>query len=595
MTGTNGEGLKEILESINKGETQLPDFQRGWVWDDNRIRALVASITNGYPVGAAMFLDSTGNNLHFKHRVVEGVRKELEVQSPRYLILDGQQRFTSLYRSIFSKQPVETKDGKGKKINRYYYLYIPNCLSTSIDREEGIISVPETRIVMENIGRDVKIDLSSREKEFEMHYFPLNIVFDPSEIMQWQMGYCQYHKFTADIITQWTSFYKTIIDKILSYRIPLIILPNNIEKEAVCKVFENVNTGGVTLTVFELVTASFAAENFELRKDWDEIWETLRQNNIIKFKNNQASFWNTDFLTAITLLVNYQKYMQGERNSVSCKKRDVLDLKLEDYKQYRVKVISGVLNATKFLMEQKIFTSTNLPYTSQLIPLSVLFAIDKDLWYCNTNKKKLEQWYWCGVFGELYGGANETRYVSDIVGMMKWGKGSEELPETIVRANFNYSRLQSLYTRNSAAYKGVMALILKNGAVDFISGSKMDFATYIDEATDIHHIFPANWCTKKENNIPQELWNSVINKTPIFAKTNRSIGGRAPSEYIQTIENKQPTNTDNVNLFISSHAINVNCLRNDDFYTFYEKRASDLCDLIEEVMGKSVDGRPTTE
>lgn len=75
MTGTNGEGLKEILESINKGETQLPDFQRGWVWSDDRIRGLIASITNGYPVGAAMFLDCTGKNLHFKHRVVEGVKK----------------------------------------------------------------------------------------------------------------------------------------------------------------------------------------------------------------------------------------------------------------------------------------------------------------------------------------------------------------------------------------------------------------------------------------------------------------------------------------------------------------------------------------
>ena len=66
MTGTNGEALKEILSSIDKGETQLPDFQRGWVWDDKRIQMLIASLTNGYPIGAAMFLENTGSDLHFK-------------------------------------------------------------------------------------------------------------------------------------------------------------------------------------------------------------------------------------------------------------------------------------------------------------------------------------------------------------------------------------------------------------------------------------------------------------------------------------------------------------------------------------------------
>lgn len=595
MTGTQGEDLKEILESINRGETQLPDFQRGWVWEDSRIRALIASITNGYPKGAAMFLDNTGDNLRFKHRVVEGVDKGLENKSPRYLILDGQQRFTSLYRSVFSKLPVETRDGKGKEISRYYYLHIPTCLNTLTDRADGIVSVPETRMIMENIGRDIKLDLSTTEKEFEQRYFPLNVVFDYDAQQQWMIDYLQFHNFDAGIVKEWQNFQKIIIQQITKFRIPVIILPSNTAKEAVCQVFENVNTGGVTLTVFELVTATFAADDFDLRKDWEKIWEILRQNNVIKFKNNQASFWNTDFLTAITLIASYFKFTSGERSSISCKKRDVLSLKLDDYKLYRDRAIGGIKSAAKFLMEQKIFTSVDIPYTSQLIPLSVLFAIDENLWFSNTNKKKLIQWYWCGVFGELYGGANETRYVSDVEGMMKWGKGGDELPETIVRANFNYSRLQHLYTRNSAAYKGVMALILKNGAVDFISGSDMDFATYVDEATDIHHIFPANWCGKQENDIPQELWNSVINKTPIFAKTNRSIGGRAPSEYIKTIENKQPTNADTVNHFIASHAIAVNCLRRDDFYTFYEKRANDLCDLIEEAMGKPVDGRPTTE
>ena len=45
----------------------MPDFQRGWVWDDNRIKALIASIAKTYPVGAVMFLDYGSENIRFKY------------------------------------------------------------------------------------------------------------------------------------------------------------------------------------------------------------------------------------------------------------------------------------------------------------------------------------------------------------------------------------------------------------------------------------------------------------------------------------------------------------------------------------------------
>lgn len=591
MTGINGEALKEILSSIDKGETQLPDFQRGWVWDDKRIRMLIASLTNAYPIGAAMFLDNTGSDLHFKCRTVEGVDSSREQVSPRYLILDGQQRFTSMYRSLYCQKPVEISEGKNKKILRYYYLHIPTCLNTLTDRVDGVVSVPESRIVTENIGRDIKLDLSSPENEYANHYFPANIIFDPIATTKWQMAYIQYHG--MEIMEQWTSFYSTVLQPVYEFRVPLIILPNTISKEAVCQVFENVNTGGVTLTVFELVTASFAADGFKLRDDWAKIWDELKCENVLKFKNNPQAFWGTDFLTALTLLSNYNKFVKGERIGVSCKKKDVLSLELSEYKKYRDRLIDGIKEAVKFIQHNlKIYTSVDLPYTSQLIPLSVLFAIDKNLWFDAANKAKLEQWYWCGVFGELYGSANETRYANDIVGVMKWGKGGEELPDTIIRASFHYSRLQRLYTRNSAAYKGVMALILKNGATDFVSGGLMDFASYVDEATDIHHIFPVNWCTKKENNIPQDLWNSVINKTPLYARSNRFISGDAPSKYSERVERRLHIDSNTYNHFVASHAIDVESFRQDDFYTFYKKRAIALCELIEEATGKVVDGKP---
>ena len=286
---------------------------------------------------------------------------------------------------------------------------------------------------------------------------------------------------------------------------------------------------------------------------------------------------------------SYYQFKSGERLGISCKKKDVLKLQTSEFEKYKGQLIQGVKDAIKFIKEQCIYTSVDLPYTSQLIPLSVIYAIDRNLWFNAANKLKLTQWYWCGVFGEMYGGANETRYVNDVQGLMKWVSDDKEQPETVIRSNFYATRLYQLTTRNSAAYKGVMALILKNHCRDFISGSEMDFASYVGEATDIHHIFPANYC--EQQHYDRRLWNSVINKTPIYARTNRIIGGVAPSRYISSIERNHKVSPIDLDEFLASHLINVEAIRNDDFYRYFNDRAQSLYDLIENATGKQIAGR----
>lgn len=589
MIISNNQTIADILKSIDEGRIQLPDFQRGWVWEDQRIRALIASISNGYPIGAAMFLQTGGNNVHFKARLFEGVDKAKENVTPQTLVLDGQQRNTSIYRSLYSKKPVETTDSKKKPIKRFYYINIPKALDTLVDRVDAIISVPENRIITKDIGRTIVLDLSTPEKEYEQHYFPLNLIFDNVGMMQWQMQYAMHHKGDSVIFNRWTEFFNTIVAPMSQYQIPVIMIGNDVPKEAVCQVFENVNQGGVSLTVFELVTATFAADNFELRKDWDNIWNNLKNNQLLNYKG-QKPFEGTDFLTAITLLTNYlNKTNSSDGRGISCKKKDVLRLDYADYSENRDRLLSGLLEAVKFLNEQCVYTAIDLPYTSQLIPLSVMFAIDKNLWFSAHNRHKLEMWYWCGVFGELYGSANEGRYVNDVVGMMEWIADDNALPDTVLRSNFHASRLKHLYTRNSAAYKGVMALILKAGAKDFLKGTDMSHATFTLEYTDIHHIFPQNYCEKQ--GIDRERWNSVINKTPIYARTNRIIGGYAPSQYLSSLERNHHADPDQLNASLASHQIDVAAIRSDDFDTYFTKRQQSLLNLIEHATGKEVSGR----
>ncbi len=120
---THEPSLPELLDDIHKGTIQLPDFQRGWVWDDDRIRALIASVSLSYPIGAVMLLETGDAGLRFKPRVVEGA-PPMNGTKPEKLILDGQQRLTSLYRSLRSGQPVNTLTSKKDPIERVYFFDI---------------------------------------------------------------------------------------------------------------------------------------------------------------------------------------------------------------------------------------------------------------------------------------------------------------------------------------------------------------------------------------------------------------------------------------------------------------------------------------
>lgn len=579
---TNDRQITELMKTIDTGATQLPDFQRGWVWDDNRIRALIASITCNFPVGAAMFLEYGNENVRFKYRVIEG-SPSLNV-TPTELILDGQQRLTSIYSALYSDKPVKTRTDKGKEIDRYYYIDIQKAIDPTVDRIDAIISVPASKVVTSNFGRDIELDLSTPQKEYEHKFFPLNIVLDFMKTAMWQQSYFQYYGLDTTVVQEFMNFQNLITMPTIQYKMPVILLGKETPKEAVCQVFENVNTGGVSLTVFELITAVFAMDDFELRKDWDKRKDKYFSGDLLSVTTA------TDFLTACTLLSAYKR-----GGTVSCKKKDVLNLTLSEYEMYADTLSEGFVEAEKILQEERIFVSRDLPYTTQLIPLAVLCTLlaDGNKIKITNIKNKIKQWYWCGVFGELYGSANETRYVNDVVGVMDWIINNGGVPKTVQEAYFNPTRLLTLQSRQSAAYKGIMALILKNHCKDFISGREMDFTLYKAENIDIHHIFPKDHCEKK--GYPKSKWNSVVNKTPITYSTNREIGGAAPSIYLGKIASKGQVDTNVLDGYLETHWINISAARKDDFNAFIVNRAIMLLDAIATSMGKPISGRDGEE
>lgn len=577
------EALVDILRSIQHGKTQLPDFQRGWVWDDDHVRGLLSSISLSYPIGAVMMLQTGNEDVRFKPRLVEGVVLPTPPQ-PERLILDGQQRLTSLFQALVSSQPVQTRDARGKTIKRWYYINICKALDPTADREEAIIGVPEDRIIR-NFRGEVEGDYSTVDKEIAAELFPISLMFDTIQMNIWQMKYVQaVPEQMVERMNRWSALMLDVVQRFQQYQVPVIMLRKETPKEAVCQVFEKVNTGGVSLNVFELLTATFAVDDFNLRDDW------AKRSGKFRSVKTLAGIENTDFLQAVSLLATRARRLGAiaggidadKAPGITCKRKDVLRISLQDYKLWADAVTSGFERAARLLHSQKMFDSRDLPYRTQLTPLAAILAVLGDRADHDSVRAKLLKWYWCGVFGELYGGAIETRFARDLPEVLAWIENGPE-PSTVVDANFNPSRLLTLRTRNSAAYKGLYSLLLRDGGYDFRTGEAVDVQMYFDDSIDIHHIFPQAWC--RSQGIPATQFDSIINKTPLSAKTNRIVGGKAPSSYLASIM-KGGISEARIREILKSHVIEPDALLADDFAAFFTARREALLDRIEAAMGK---------
>ena len=391
--------LAKYLEDTTKGEIQLPDFQRGYKWDEERIRQLLITVLRGHPMGVVMLLETGNDQVRFKPRPIEGTNVP-EGKEPKYLLLDGQQRLTSLTQALTGEGIVETKDARGKLLKRRFFVDMKRAVEYPDELDEAVISVPEDGKIKANFNRDVVLDLSTTEKQYENGYFPLSLLYSDKKTA-WLMR-------NPDLETS-IEFLKDFVEKAVQYQILAILLDSETDKAAVATVFEKVNIGGLPLNVFELLTAVFAGDaehyretgqDFRLNDDWQETRKMWREHPVLD------GVENTDFLQAVTMLASWKKQQtstSGRKIAVTAKREDVLRLTLQDYLEWRDSLREAFIWAAAFLADLHIFLARDIPYPKQLVPLAAIkVVLDKDA-DLHSVKKRLVRWYWCGVLGELYG------------------------------------------------------------------------------------------------------------------------------------------------------------------------------------------------
>ena len=565
---TNPRALKDLLSEIHSRTMTLPDFQRDFVWEPGATQELIVSIANDYPAGSILRVRDAKRV--FAAREFEGA-PVLDGHKHTFLVLDGQQRLTSLYQAFY---------GVGE---HRYYLDL-NLLLKDADFEEAIFHV---RTATKWVTEHENFELQAKDM-----YLPLSVLKGGAgQFSQWARKVArkmpdQQRIELEDSLFKIEEKWIQIID---DYHFPVVTLSDTTKPDALCTIFETLNRTGVKLSVFELLTARFWPQNINLRELWEK---TLEQHQIIGDFEVDPYY----VLQAISLAC---------RKSPSCKRSEVLNLAPTDISNWWAKVTDGLAAGLHMLRDDcKVTLPKWLPYQTMLAPLAAVIAKcgSPKTPEAGAQREKLKRWFWCAVFGQVYESAPNSKSAKDVTELPAWLAGGA-LPESVSMFRFDPKALRDVTPRQRSIYRGIICLILGSGtgARDFHTQAIITGKLILEQGIDDHHIFPANFLETRKGIALARLRDCVLNRTLIDRTTNQMISARAPSDYMSEIRNTPGFPFDAV---LQSHCLPTGDdapFWTDDYESFLAWRQKRLWQEIQRATGvaeatdlEAVNGTPST-
>jgi hypothetical protein len=584
--------LGKVLEQIDNGEIRLPNFQRDFRWEKNNIKELIVSVLNEYPIGILLFWDVKGvkEEDRLDSRLFEGVDPKRKLNEVEYLVLDGQQRLTSLYQ-LFYREFVVTKGGR--EIKFFLNLQeiqnqIKNQKKQEEKKPEEKITITEECIESYSKKEVQKEKLDQPEEQARRGLLPFNILFHPSKLEDWKRRYLKYpHTEESLEGDEFDTDFSKLIDNLNNLKsYPLYGIGLDYKNlDVVATIFEKLNTTGLPLSIFEILTAKFY-RSINLRNKWEE---TKREYDSIKSftKDEKDNSLAILILKAILL----KKSIEKNDESLECKRKNLLkNLTAGDIKDYWDGCAKS-LDMSLFILKKRYGCPSlrYLPYSTILVPFSL--AVDfienklKSRKQQEDAYRKLERWYWASVFSERYDEATDTKSKKDINEIIAWINDNSKVPEAIRKFDVDSIDLEG--ATRGAKFIGVLNIIIKNNARDFFRGEPISsMLEKMRREVDVHHIIPRKRIPKEK----KRLGDSILNKTLLWSKTNREyIKDYYPPEYIEMIRKEAEKSREEMVEILKEHLIPPDEFMNyrtpDDFDEFIRKRKELIIREIKRLVG----------
>lgn len=571
----NQKSLKEYLKDAHAGKLLIPKFQRDFVWEKSKMIALISSLLKGYPIGSFLLMENTGE---YGGEVVEGanIESKSEDLSGQKLILDGQQRTTTMYQVFYGKGPYK------------FYFNIKQYISDIKDiNTDELVNITEEKMEDWIIVRDAnQAPGNSPSAQISNGLFPLSILLNDDVISkaEWMSTFCKDSSIDGEGRIDSTKFleyskgiamFEKLVENITGFQASFIIINKDTSPNVVCSIFETLNSSGEPLTIIDLLNAKCFASGFYLRDALDNAYNKYAIFNCYKDKND-------------TLAQIIVKTIGLLSESAACSRTVLLRLQAREIIDKWETACVYVDKTLQYMKENFGVIGINyIPYKDMVPAIAVILnneKFEKD----SKAKMKLEKWYWKSIFQGVFDNGSNSKNVAAIKEFLGtkessgWFDDDARVPEvvnwTITRENLS-SELENIHTTTNAKYRAIHNLILLNSSRDLILNGERIIDISASLLQD-HHIFPKKYLAR--HNIKNNAANTILNRTLISSTANEKIKDYQPYQYLlngEAIVGKIFSQSD-----VEGHCIDLSTITDEfsleRYNKFKERRKEKITDLI---------------
>jgi hypothetical protein len=472
--------ISELISKINSGSIRIPSFQRGFVWDADRVAHLMDSIYKGFPFGTLLFW-RTKTPLNTERNLGPYELPESEPDYPIDYILDGQQRATSIF-GVFQ-----------------------TLLEPNLDEDPTLFEIYFDLSQTPN-AQDNNFAYISPDEYDPSKHFPLKVLFSPPA----------YRKLLKEMPEEIAQKVDLLYERFNTARIPVQVFETN-DRAAVAIVFERINRLGVELDTLQLLSAWTWNEDFDLQEQFATLAEELEPYGF------KAVGEDSDLLLRCCSAI-----VSGEASPQA-----IIELSGTEVRRRFTEIKKGITGAIDFLRISLKASSTQiLPFKTIIIPLSVYFATtnDQDTHPNSEIQKVLTRWAWKTFFSRRYSKRLEqlNQDIKEVI-KIKAG-GAHNLGGFNVDLNEDFF-VKSPFNLTNVNTKVFVLMLASENPLNFINGSSVTMEPVLRNCNkkEFHHIYPRSFLLSQS--IPNKDINSLVNFSVISKADNNALGGVSPSTY----------------------------------------------------------------
>lgn len=564
--------LKKLIEDIDMGEIGLPDIQRPFVWSTSKVRDLFDSMYRGYPIGYLLFWE---NGYPGEHRTIGADHKQ---KVPRLLIVDGQQRLTSLY-AVIKAVPI-------------------------IDR-----TFQSTRIRIAFHPLEEKFEVTNPAIEKDPTWISdISQLWNPStSTYAFTTAYLKQVKQKRELTPDDEQRVGNSIDrlqKLMDYPLTALEVSSSVDEDRVAEIFVRINSKGTPLNQADFILTLMSVFWDEGRKELEDFCRRAKTPSA----NNRPSPYNyylhpnPDQLLRVSVALGFRRARLEHVYSL-LRGKDLQTRQFSPEQRERQFVILRKAQADTLDLQNwheffKVLKRAGYPggdlITSQMAVLYTyaLWLIGKrdfgvDLYRL---REVTARWFFMATLTGRYTGSPESRMEQDLA-LFRGATTADafvsildqQIDAVLTRDYWEVTlpnELETAAARSTVQSAYYAALILLDAKVLY---SKLKVAKLLDPSTkakkaalERHHLFPRGYL-QGQGIQEDRLINQVANYALVEWSDNIKISNQAPREYAPEMESR--FSPDELGEMYDWHGLPERWYEMD-YQTFLEKRRKGIADVI---------------